>query len=98
MEVTETHLRAGRARIERKHLGRIVGHTGDAARNQLGPGFDARSYQCVRGWIGSVLTAEITDPKDPTPYWLVSTRQPEALASALAGAAESGRTASPGTL
>lgn len=88
VEVTERTLRAGRAQIEREHLGRVVGHTGDAAREQLGPGFDARSYQCVRGWIGSVITAEITDPADPTPYWLFSTRHPQKVLSALGQAGE----------
>lgn len=83
VEVTEGWLRVGRARIERQHLGRVVGHRGDAAREQLGPGFDARSYQCIRGWIDPVITAEITDPEDATPYWLFSTRQPEALLEAL---------------
>ncbi|GAB3844516.1 DUF3093 domain-containing protein [Nesterenkonia populi] len=90
VEVTETHLRAGRAQIERGDVGRVVGHTEDAAREQLGPGFDARSYQCVRGWIGPVITAEITDPSDPTPYWLFSTRNPQDVLSAL-GSAEQPR-------
>ncbi|WP_120005335.1 DUF3093 domain-containing protein [Nesterenkonia muleiensis] len=83
VEVTDQWLRAGRAQIEREHLGHVVAHRGAAAREQLGPGFDARSYQCVRGWISPVLTAEITDPRDATPYWLISTRHPERLLAAL---------------
>lgn len=83
LEVTGTVLRVGRAQIEREHLGRVVGHRGQAAREQLGPGFDARSYQCVRGWIGPVITAQITDEQDATPYWLFSTRHPEAILNAL---------------
>ena len=83
LEVTGNALRAGRAQIERKHLGRVVGHRGPAAREQLGPGFDARSYQCIRGWIGPVITAQILDEQDATPYWLFSTRHPEAVLQAL---------------
>lgn len=83
VEITDQWLRAGRAQIEREHLGHVVAHRGAAAREQLGPGFDARSYQCVRGWIGPVITAEITDPRDSTPYWLISTRQPEKVLAAL---------------
>lgn len=83
IEVTGGRLRVGRAQIELEHLGRIVAHRGQAAREQLGPGFDARSYQCIRGWIDPVITAEITDEDDATPYWLFSTRRPEALLEAL---------------
>lgn len=83
VEVRDDRLRVGRAQIETQHLGRIVAHRGRAAHEQLGPGFDARSYQCIRGWIGPVITAEITDEQDATPYWLFSTRHPEALLEAL---------------
>lgn len=83
IEVTDQWIRAGRAQIERAHLGHVVAHRGAAAREQLGPGFDARSYQCVRGWINPVITAEVTDPRDSTPYWLISTRHPEKLLAAL---------------
>lgn len=83
LEVTQGSLRVGRAHIQTMHLGRIVGHSGDAAREQLGPGFDASSYQCIRGWIDPVITAQIIDPQDATPYWIFSTRKPNAVLSAL---------------
>ncbi|GAA1143409.1 DUF3093 domain-containing protein [Nesterenkonia lutea] len=83
IEVTPEWLRVGRARIQRIHLGRIVAHSGDAAREQLGPGFDASSYQCIRGWTDSVVTVQILDPRDATPYWIFSTRKPNAVLSAL---------------
>ncbi|GAA1451480.1 DUF3093 domain-containing protein [Nesterenkonia lacusekhoensis] len=83
VEVRDGWLRVGRAQIETRHLGRVVAHRRQAAREQLGPGFDARSYQCIRGWIDPVITAEITDEQDATPYWLFSTRRPEALLKAL---------------
>lgn len=83
LEVAPGWLSVGRARIQTKHLGRIVAHRGDAAREQLGPGFDASSYQCIRGWIDPVVTAQIIDPRDATPYWIFSTRKPNAVLSAL---------------
>lgn len=88
IEVTSDWLKVGRARIERQYLGHIVAHRGDAAREQLGPGFDARSYQCIRGSINPVITAEVTDPQDATPYWIFSTRSPEKLLKALGSQAE----------
>ena len=83
LEVSDGWLTAGRARIDLEHVGMVVGHRGPAAREQLGPGFDARSYQCIRGWIDPVLTVQITDPEDATPYWIISTRDPEAVLAAL---------------
>lgn len=83
IEISEDQVRVGRARISHRDLGRAVAHRGAAAREQLGPGFDARSYQCIRGWIDPVVTVEVTDPRDPTPYWLFSTRRPEAVLAAL---------------
>lgn len=83
LSVTPERLTVGRAQIGTEHLGHVVAHRGDAAREQLGPGLDARSYRCIRGWIDPVITAEITDPRDETPYWLFSTRRPERVLAVL---------------
>ncbi len=55
-------------------------------RHELGPGLDARAHLCLRGWVRTAVRVELDDPADPTPYWVVSTRHPEALAAALAAA------------
>jgi hypothetical protein len=49
-----------------------------------GRDIDPRAYLCQRSWLDLGVTVAVTDPADPTPYWLVSSRQPEALAAALA--------------
>jgi hypothetical protein len=33
--------------------------------------------------VGPVVRIEVTDPHDSTPYWIVSTRHPDALVAAL---------------
>ena len=38
---------------------------------------------CFRGWISSVVRIDITDPADPTPYWVASSRNPERIAEIL---------------
>jgi hypothetical protein len=35
-------------------------------------------------WVRPMVRVIVADPQDPTPYWLVSTRRPEALLAALA--------------
>lgn len=81
--VTGGELRAGRAHIPLKLLGPVQGFVGEAARQERGPRLDARAFLVLRGWVDPVVRIELTDPHDPTPYWLVSTRHPDLLAAAL---------------
>ena len=83
IEVDEGMLRVGRARIERSFLGSVSAHTGTDAVAERGTRLDARAFLVLRGWIGGVVRIELDDPADPTPYWLVSTRDPHGLAAAL---------------
>ena len=83
IEVDDRMLRVGRARIERSFLGAVTGHTGKAAVAERGQRLDARAYLVLRGWIPGVARINLEDATDPTPYWLVSTRDPEGLARAL---------------
>jgi hypothetical protein len=46
----------------------------------------------IRGWVSPVVTVEVLDAEDPTPYWLISTRKPEVLAAAIAKAVTEART------
>lgn len=83
IEVTETELRVGRARIERSFLGAVTAHTGPDAVAERGTRLDARAWLVLRGWISGVVRIEVEDSADPTPYWLVSSRRPAELAAAL---------------
>jgi hypothetical protein len=83
LRVTDSCLEVGKARIERQHVGRVQAFTGEAATAQRGPLLDARAYLCIRGWISPVVRVEVTDPADPTPYWLTSTRRPDRLVAVL---------------
>lgn len=84
IEVTATEFRAGRARIERSHLGEAVAFRGNDATLERGQRLDARAWLVIRGWVDPVVKIAITDPDDHTPYWLVSTRRPDELVAALA--------------
>ncbi|MFW0183609.1 DUF3093 domain-containing protein [Rothia sp. CCM 9417] len=83
LEITESTVRFGRARIEREFIGRAEAFRGEDARVATGPALDGRAYMCFRGWITSVIRVEITDPADPTPYWIASSRHPEKIAEIL---------------
>lgn len=83
IEVTDTEFVAGKARVPLNLVGAVATARGEDARQERGPGLDARAWLLIRGWVDPVVKIEIVDPQDPTPYWLVSTRQPENLAAAL---------------
>lgn len=76
-------LQAGDARIPAVALGEVEALDAPAMRTALGPALDARSHRCIRGWVPTGVRAEVVDPRDPVPYWLVSTRQPRRLAASL---------------
>ena len=86
VEVSSEQLTAGRARLPIAFIGEVTGHSGEEATLQRGQKLDARAWLMIRGWVSPVVRIELTDAKDPTPYWLVSTRQPAAMVAAIAEA------------
>jgi hypothetical protein len=81
--VGDGELRVGRARIEAHHLGRADALDAEQARRAAGRDADARAFLLLRPYLKRAVRVEITDPADPAPYWLVSTRRPDELASAV---------------
>ena len=86
IEVSSEQLTAGRARLPIAFIGEVTGHRGEEATLQRGQKLDARAWLMIRGWVSPVVRIEVSDTKDPTPYWLVSTRQPAAMVAAIAEA------------
>jgi hypothetical protein len=83
VEVTDTHLQVGKAQIERKFLGKIEVLSSEEMRRWRGPLSDPAGYMALRFWIPAGVKIEINDAKDPTPYWLVSSKKAQPLAAAL---------------
>jgi hypothetical protein len=82
--VSDGVLTAGRARIAVGFTGDTESFAGAEATAARGPRLDARAYTLFRGWVDPVVRIGLTDPDDPAPYWLVSSRRPEQLRAALA--------------
>jgi len=81
--VDDGWFRAGRARIELAYVGTAEALDAERTRAVAGPEADARAYLLLRPYLRQSVKVEITDPADPVPYWLVSSRHPRALAGAL---------------
>jgi len=83
IELRDGMLRAGRARIDVGLLGDAAVFTGEPARHARGPGLDPRAWHVIRGGIDGIVVIDVTDPDDPTPVWVVSSRTPDRFAAAL---------------
>ena len=73
----------GKAHLPLKFAGEVEVITKDHKRKALGPELDPAAFVVHRGWVGPLVRVHLTDPEDPTPYWIFSTRKPEAMARLL---------------
>ena len=83
IEVTADSLRVGPARIERKYISGVTSLSNEEMRILRGPKINTAAYMQIRFWISTGLKITISDPQDPTPYWLVSSKKAHQLAGAL---------------
>jgi DUF3093 family protein len=84
VQVDATGLHAGRAVLEWPFAGEVSVLDRAATRTRLGAGADHAAWLLFRGFVPGAVEVAVTDPADPHPYWLVSTRFPERLAQAIA--------------
>lgn len=84
VELDASTLRCGSAVLPVASMGRVEVVDSTQVRIMRGPGGDGRIYTALRPWSapGAVLIT-LNDPDDPHPAWLISSRNPEALAAAL---------------
>jgi hypothetical protein len=81
----EPELWVGDAHLPLRYVGEIEVIDKQHKRKALGQDADPAAFVLHRGWVGPVLRVRLTDPDDPTPYWLFSTRKPDAVAELLRG-------------
>jgi hypothetical protein len=91
VEVAGGWLRVGRARIPGEFVGGVEPLDVAETRRVAGPGADARAYLLLRPYLKRAVRVTIRDDRDPTPYWLVSSRDPEHLAAAIRVISDSSR-------
>jgi len=76
-------LRVGPAVLALRHVGRVEVVDRRDKQPALGPELDPAAFVLHRGWVGPLVRLEVTDPDDPTPYWIFSVREPDRLLTAL---------------
>ena len=82
VEVTDRELRAGRSRLPLDCAGEVAALDEAQTRLLRGPRADPRAVVRTRPFLRRAVYIGTTAPC-PSPYWLVGTRHPEALAAAI---------------
>jgi hypothetical protein len=83
IQIDELNFRVGRARLPLQYVGKIQKLDADHSRRARSVDADSNAHFQLRGGIKNTVIVEVTDPQDPHPYWQISTRNPDALITAL---------------
>jgi hypothetical protein len=78
---------AGRAHIPVSALADPTALDRETSHRLAGRDADHRAYLLLRPYLKRAVRVGVSDPQDPTPYWLLFTRHPERLADAIRAAA-----------
>lgn len=70
---------AGQANLPHDVVSRSLAVPATAKRNAMGRQLDPAAFVVSHGWIHEMVMLVLDDPDDPTPYWLIGSRDPEAL-------------------
>ena len=76
-------LRIDRAHIESKYLGKVTILDSDAMRLLRTRDADPAAYLAIKFWTPTGIKIEVADPRDPTPYWLITSKRGEEIAALL---------------
>lgn len=83
ISIDQRELRIDKAHIDLKYLGKITVLDSDAMRLLRTRDADPAAFLAIKFWSSKGIKVEIVDPRDSTPYWLVTSKRGEKLAALL---------------
>lgn len=86
LEIAEGELRIRGAHLPLDVVSGEIGLDPRTLRLVVGREGDPAAFISIRPWIGPGVQLWLDDPEDPTPYWVVSTRRPDQVLTALRSA------------
>ena len=83
ISIDQRELRIDKAHIELKFLGKVTVLDSDAMRLLRTRDADPAAFLAIKFWASKGIKIEVTDPRDSTPYWLVTSKRGENLSALL---------------
>ena len=83
IEVDHTHLRVGNAAIEHNFIGEVAVLTPAQVKLVRTRDADPMAFLAIRFWSSKAVKVQVTDARDKTPYWLITTKNGKELLKAL---------------
>ena len=83
IEIRDGELVIKRAHIPLHQLGDVTVISKKNFGYERTRGADPAAYFAITFWISQGVKVEVKDERDPTPYWLISSKRADALAAAL---------------
>jgi hypothetical protein len=83
IQVTQSELMVGPAHIELQYIGEVTELDSAAMRNLRSRDANPMAYLGIRFWSSTGVKVELTDKRDETPYWLITSNKANQLAQAL---------------
>jgi hypothetical protein len=83
IQVDKNELRVDMAHIELKYLGKVSVLDSDAMRLLRTRDADPAAFLAIKFWASKGIKIEVIDPRDTTPYWLITSKRGEKLAALL---------------
>jgi hypothetical protein len=68
-------LSVGKAEIELRFIKEVIPLNESEMKYERGSGLNPSAYLALRFWVKGGMKVLLDDPRDPTPYWLVSSRR-----------------------
>lgn len=93
--VTDGELKAGGTTMSLAQAGQVQALDEEQTRQMRGPLADPAAFMLLRPYLRYAVFIKITGDDPPRPYWLIGTRHPEALASAIDRSRPQARTGDP---
>lgn len=83
IRVTLKALHVGEANLPMNEIQKIDIFKGDQAQVERGPKRNPEAFVVLRGTANKLVKVELQSKLDPTPYWLIGTRNPEVVVQAI---------------
>ena len=84
LKLTKHSLSIGKVQIPTKYIKNVTVIETNAQQSEKGPKLDPAAYIRFQVGVKGLLKVELNDPNDPTPYWLISSRNPDVVAKRFA--------------